>query len=385
MAIVVVCPGCKVRLTLGDDRAGTTLPCPKCGTIISVPAPPAPPPPPVPPSDPQARAGQPPSEPAGAPASGPKLRFKCPACHKVYKANSADAGKKMLCKRCGAVLLIPDAPVSESTHGIPSPMVGDGEAEEAQDLSGGEESAVEEPPPVLNPVPPSSPPPLPAEEPPADERDTAEPDAPDDDYIPPRRRKRRSVSSTGLLLVGGLSVVLLISLVGLAWKTNKVRESAKGAEKRTEDRARSTPSTSDSKFDDPHRTTHEQADVGEGMLGAVCWGVGVIGVVAIVWLICSCVNVCPRCRRWKAVRCVQRRVVERKRCYGIVTRRGQSTSHGVIFTNNGTTPTTSTQSSEWEERVPVIRTTFKCKMKCRFCHAKWFEEEVEEVEDFERG
>jgi hypothetical protein len=37
MAVVILCPACGVRLTLGDDRAGTTLPCPICETAISVP------------------------------------------------------------------------------------------------------------------------------------------------------------------------------------------------------------------------------------------------------------------------------------------------------------------------------------------------------------
>ena len=39
MAIVVLCPGCSIRLTLGDDRAGTTLNCPNCDKAISVAAP----------------------------------------------------------------------------------------------------------------------------------------------------------------------------------------------------------------------------------------------------------------------------------------------------------------------------------------------------------
>ena len=37
MAIVVLCPSCSVRLTLGDDRAGTTFECPKCNNPMSVP------------------------------------------------------------------------------------------------------------------------------------------------------------------------------------------------------------------------------------------------------------------------------------------------------------------------------------------------------------
>jgi hypothetical protein len=37
VALVVICPGCKIKLTLGDDRAGETLDCPKCDLPISVP------------------------------------------------------------------------------------------------------------------------------------------------------------------------------------------------------------------------------------------------------------------------------------------------------------------------------------------------------------
>ena len=56
MALVVICPNCAVRLTLTDDRAGTTFDCPKCHVAITVPlldpAPaPLPPPPSAPASD----------------------------------------------------------------------------------------------------------------------------------------------------------------------------------------------------------------------------------------------------------------------------------------------------------------------------------------------
>ncbi|HEV3385104.1 MAG TPA: NINE protein [Gemmata sp.] len=37
MAIILICPGCSARLTLDDDRAGSTFDCPTCGTKISVP------------------------------------------------------------------------------------------------------------------------------------------------------------------------------------------------------------------------------------------------------------------------------------------------------------------------------------------------------------
>ncbi|MBN9121687.1 MAG: hypothetical protein J0I06_21535, partial [Planctomycetes bacterium] len=37
MAIVVVCPDCRTRITLGDDRAGETLECPRCDVPFPVP------------------------------------------------------------------------------------------------------------------------------------------------------------------------------------------------------------------------------------------------------------------------------------------------------------------------------------------------------------
>jgi hypothetical protein len=38
MAIVAVCSGCNVRLTLGDERAGEAFECPRCDAIIKIPS-----------------------------------------------------------------------------------------------------------------------------------------------------------------------------------------------------------------------------------------------------------------------------------------------------------------------------------------------------------
>jgi hypothetical protein len=37
MPLVVICPSCKTRLTLGDARAGTSFECPRCDVMIAVP------------------------------------------------------------------------------------------------------------------------------------------------------------------------------------------------------------------------------------------------------------------------------------------------------------------------------------------------------------
>ncbi len=43
MAIVIVCPKCSIRLTLDNDRAGTSMDCPRprCNTSLSIPATPS--------------------------------------------------------------------------------------------------------------------------------------------------------------------------------------------------------------------------------------------------------------------------------------------------------------------------------------------------------
>jgi hypothetical protein len=49
MPIIIFCPACKVRLRMGDDRAGESIECPRCDGVIAVPVvlpPPAPPAPP---------------------------------------------------------------------------------------------------------------------------------------------------------------------------------------------------------------------------------------------------------------------------------------------------------------------------------------------------
>jgi len=75
MAIIIFCPGCGTRLTVGDDRAGTSLECPKCDVAIAVPSvlppPPAPPPTPPRPSGPVPPRGMPPLPPAPPPLPPP--------------------------------------------------------------------------------------------------------------------------------------------------------------------------------------------------------------------------------------------------------------------------------------------------------------------------
>jgi hypothetical protein len=49
------------------------------------------------------------------------IRFTCPACRKVYKAGDDLAGRKMACKQCAAILLVPEPVVQEVLYGVSLP------------------------------------------------------------------------------------------------------------------------------------------------------------------------------------------------------------------------------------------------------------------------
>lgn len=75
MAFVIFCPGCGIRLTLGDDRAGGAVDCPKCSMVIGIPTVlPAPTPVPVPPTPlpVPARSGPVPPAPTPPPSIPPE-------------------------------------------------------------------------------------------------------------------------------------------------------------------------------------------------------------------------------------------------------------------------------------------------------------------------
>jgi hypothetical protein len=118
----------------------------------------------------------------------------------------------------------------------------------------------------------------------------------------------------------------------------------------------------------------------------------VVGLIALI-ILTSIGTVCPECgKRWARV-FVKRRIIEQKKCYGLVTRHAHSSSSGWIsgtsshtgsihHTSHGGTVHSSGTTS-WNERVPVIRTTYLMHYQCKYCQASWTEEKVEQVEDFD--
>jgi hypothetical protein len=103
---------------------------------------------------------------------------------------------------------------------------------------------------------------------------------------------------------------------------------------------------------------------------------------------------CPTCGRWWAKQHVGRTMVEEEEAYGIVRRHGESSTHGSYGGSYGgygsrggwhSGSSSHRTHSSWEERVPVIRTTFLVHFRCRYCAFAWDKTGVEEYEDFDRG
>ena len=154
MPITLICPGCQTRLTVGDDRAGTTFRCMLCATAISVPV-------------------VEPDEPAS------QIRFACPDCGKRLKAPADAIGRPGRCS-CGASFVVPGAGTEPRSEPTPAPQPAIPSCEVADE-----------------PEPDDEPEPL---------------------YRPQRRRKRGGVNWLGVTMVGGLGLLALIAGVGLTAK-----------------------------------------------------------------------------------------------------------------------------------------------------------------------
>jgi hypothetical protein len=119
--------------------------------------------------------------------------------------------------------------------------------------------------------------------------------------------------------------------------------------------------------------------------------VGLLFVIAYFGLVVALIvwsgrNACPKCGKWSAIVFVRHRIIDQRRCYGLVTRTAHSSSSGSISGTSSTSHGGTIHGfghTSWEERVPVIRTTYLTYHRCKYCQASWANERVEEVEDFD--
>jgi DNA-directed RNA polymerase subunit RPC12/RpoP len=139
MAFVVICPGCAIRLTLGDDRAGTTLACPNCESSITVPTTPA-------------QLAHATALPPVKKQSKPAIEFLCPACRARMRISHRKAAAEIRCPKCDQRVIVPTPPdrplegilIEPGTAPIPAPVRHD---------SGSASSADTSPPVLIAPEP----------------------------------------------------------------------------------------------------------------------------------------------------------------------------------------------------------------------------------------
>jgi hypothetical protein len=113
----------------------------------------------------------------------------------------------------------------------------------------------------------------------------------------------------------------------------------------------------------------------------------IAGSVGLILFFLGTISECPKCNKLWARMCLGRKVIERKKCYGLVTRSAHSSSTGSVSGSGGRSGGTvhSSGTTTWQERVPVIRTTYEVYYRCKYCDFRWTVERVEQEEDFERA
>ncbi len=113
-------------------------------------------------------------------------------------------------------------------------------------------------------------------------------------------------------------------------------------------------------------------------------------IYCIALLIMGFVRRCPSCGRWWAREYLWRQLIEKKHCYGLVTRTAYTDSWGS-YSGSSTDSVfhhgsiSSSGTTRWKERVPVIRSTHDLHYCCEKCDFHWTRREVKEVEDFDRS
>jgi hypothetical protein len=143
----------------------------------------------------------------------------------------------------------------------------------------------------------------------------------------------------------------------------------------------------------PDRRAKES--IAHGVAGFMLGGGGVCVILGVILIITGTMTACPKCGKWWARVYLGRTTLEKKRCYGLVTRYAHSSSTGWISgtsRHSGSIHDTShdgivhsSGTTSWQERVPVIRTTYELHYECKYCQAHWTKVRVEQVEDFERA
>jgi hypothetical protein len=203
----------------------------------------------------------------------------------------------------------------------------------------------------------------------------------DDDYAGSRRRANSRTFFLALAIVVGL-VVGLGAIIVMAGGWQKDGRAGEREAAQVQDDSRSDATTSAGK--------RGSAGFLVEIIGflLVCCVLPAALVIGLVVIIAGLNSTCPVCGKWWASISVRRTVHDQRRCYGLVRRSAHSNSIGwIVGGGNGSSSwtTVGTSATSWQERVPVVRTTYLLHHKCRDCESEWTTTEVREQEDFGRG
>jgi DNA-directed RNA polymerase subunit RPC12/RpoP len=97
---------------------------------------------------------------------------------------------------------------------------------------------------------------------------------------------------------------------------------------------------------------------------------------------------CPKCHKMWSKRFWQKKLIGRKRGWGLVTRRAKSSHTSYLpgqTTTSGYQPGQAifgSGTTTWKERVPVIRELYRSYFFCASCQHRWEKETEIEYEDF---
>jgi DNA-directed RNA polymerase subunit RPC12/RpoP len=273
------------------------------------------------------------------------IRFTCPYCGKSLKAEVGSMGKRTRCPRCRSAIEVPkQGKLVLVDHPLP------------KQVSAGDVDVL----PVCPPEAETS------DAPPLAEVAGATEDVGPGRRLWPLLVNLSSQAKTGLMAFGvtmafGLTIVLGLAVGVLLW-------------------AGVAPRSADEMIVD--------------ITLLVCVGGAlVVGlVVLLVILIRGRKTACPECgKRW-AITFIERYIIGRKKCYGLVTRYAHTRSIGWTSGTKWHTgghptsyggPVSSSGTTSWQERVPVIRTTYGELYRCKYCLAEFVRERIKEVEDFD--
>lgn len=110
----------------------------------------------------------------------------------------------------------------------------------------------------------------------------------------------------------------------------------------------------------------------------------IAGAIGLILAIFGIVTSCPKCKKWFARVQDNKLISNKEKKHGLVTRKAYTRTSGIITNSHGQIGNTySSSETSWQERVPIVKITYKLHYHCKFCTHKWIGTKEVEFEDFD--